>query len=157
MKTLLYDGIDLREYFFSRQVLHLIEKDNYNAFNQDENNKTKHYEIAWVRNLKELMKSKKPTPHREETEKEDIMIHYAIKINNWVVVPGDDVEQHPDKKSLAEFFNDKANDDLRYLEIYSVQQIIDFKWKTYTYVHYRKRFFIFIVFASALIFDLIFC
>ena len=43
------------------------------------------------------------------------------------------------------------------MEILSIQTIIQFKWETYTYQYYYKRFVVILIFICSLLFDFIFC
>ena len=50
-----------------------------------------------------------------------------------------------------------SNLDITYMEIFSIQTIIQFKWETYTKHYYYKRLTITLCFIFSLLFDLIFC
>ena len=50
-----------------------------------------------------------------------------------------------------------SDKDITNLDIKSLQEIIEFKWMTYTQGYYLKWFAMFLVFIAALLFDFTFC
>ena len=50
-----------------------------------------------------------------------------------------------------------SENDITYLDIKSLQEIIEFKWRTYTQGYYWRWFAMFLVFIAALLSDFTFC
>lgn len=61
------------------------------------------------------------------------------------------------KKFFAVQLKDVCERDITYMNIPCIQAVIDFKWKTYTFWFFAKKFFALLMFALCLLSDLLVC
>lgn len=61
------------------------------------------------------------------------------------------------KKFFAVQLKDVCDRDITYMNIPCIQAVIDFKWKTYTFWFFAKKFIALLMFALSLLIDLLIC